>query len=296
MSYTLSTILVDLYGELGQLTVSTATSAGTTATIVDNKQANKIGDEDSVSWAAFIIEDAGGEGAAPEGEMALVTSYADSTGTFTSPASSYTVAPSTGDVYGFTNDFYPYFDMIQVVNRALKSLGEVPLTDTTTLDTAASQTEYACAVDWKRSRPLRIDVQTKTTDANDNQWQKLWNWDYIPAAAGSTSLIILPQLPAGKGLRIWYLGVHGTLSAYNDDVNEHLPDQLVLAACVEKALVWQNSRMQGGDDFLLQRLNDARQELAIAKATYAPWRPRRDPNLLILSRGVDSNNLSVPEV
>ncbi len=292
MSYTLSTLLVDLYAELGQLTVSTATG-GTTATVVDSKQADTQGDEDSVSWAAFIIESTDGE--APEGQMALVTSYTDSTGTFTSAASSYTVAPAAGDTFGFTNDFYPFYDMMRTVNRALKSLGEIPLVDTTTLDTAATQTEYTYSTSWKRAPPFRVDVQGKTTDANDNRWMQILDWEYIPATAGSTGLLVLPQLVAGRGLRVWYRGVHPILNTYEDAVYEGFPDQLVLAACVEKALVWQNSRMQGGDDFLLQRLNDARQDLAIARETYKPWQPKASPKLLILSRGAWRDQMSVPE-
>ena len=292
MSYTLSTLLVDLYAELGQLTVSTATG-GTTATIVDSKQANKHGDEDSVSWAAFIIEDSAG--AAPEGEMALVTSYTDSSGTFTSAASSYTVAPAAGDVYGFTNDFYPYYDMIRAVNRALKSLGEIPQVDTTTLDTAAAQTEYAYDTTWKRSPPFRVDYQGKTTDANDNQWLEVAEWEYIPAAAGSDGLLVIPQLPASRGIRVWYNGVHPILNTYEDAVYEGFPDQLVLAACVEKALVWQNSRMMGGDDFLLQRLNDARQDLSIARASYQMWKPPVSPGLLIVGQQVKKDRFTYPD-
>ena len=295
MSYTLSTLLIDVYAELGQLTVSTATSAGTTSTIVDSKQANQHGDEDSIMWSAFIIEDAGGESAAPEGEMALVTSYTDSTGTFTSPASSWTVAPATGDVFAWANDFYPYYDMIRAANRALKALGEIPLVDTTTLDTASSQTEYAVATTWKRNPPYRVDIETRE-DTNDNQWMQIYDWEYIPATAGSTGLLVLPQLPASKDLRVWYDGVHPILNTYEDAVYEGFPDQLVLAACVEKALVWQNSRLQGGDEFLLQRLNDARQDLAIARASYQPWKPRRRPSMLILGQVTDKNQLATPTV
>ena len=169
MSYTLSTLLVDVYGELGQLTVSTATG-GTTSTIVDSKQGDQHGDEDSIMWSAFIIEDAGGESAAPEGEMALVTSYTDSTGTFTSAASSWTVAPATGDIYAWANDFYPYYDTIRALNRGLKALGEIPLVDTTTLDVVAGQTEYTYATTWKRNPPFRVDLETKE-DTDDNQWR-----------------------------------------------------------------------------------------------------------------------------
>jgi hypothetical protein len=293
MSYKLSSLLVDLYAELGQLTVSTVSGTSSTSTIVDDKQANKHGDEDSVSWAAFIIEST--DGAAPDGEMALVTSYTDSTGTFTSAATSWTVAPAAGDVYGFTNDFYPYYDMIRAVNRALKSLGEIPLTDTTTLDTAASQTEYPYALAWKRSPPIRVDLQTRTTDANDNMWRELMDWEYIPATAGSTGLLVLPQLPSARGLRIWYNGVHPNLNTYEDAVYEGFPDQLVLAAAVEKALIWQNSRMMGGDDFLLQRLNDARVDLQIARASYKPWQPVSRPRLLITGNVVEGDRFTYPD-
>ena len=292
MSYTLSTLLVDLYAELGQLTVSTSDAAGSTATIIDGKQANKHGDEDSVNWAAFIIEST--DGLAPEGEMALVTSYTDSTGTFTSPASSWTAAPAAGDLYAFTNDFYPYYDMIRAVNRALKSLGEIPQVDTTTLDTASAQTEYAYDTDWKRSPPFRVDYQGKTTDANDNQWLEVAEWEYIPAAAGSDGLLVIPQLPASRGIRVWYNGVHPILNTYEDAVYEGFPDQLVLAACVEKALVWQNSRMMGGDDFLLQRLNDARQDLAIARVSYQMWKPPVSPGLLIVGAQVKEDRFTYP--
>ena len=291
MSYTLSSLLVDLYSELGQLTVSSATG-GTTATVVDSKQANKHGDEDSVSWAAFVIEST--DGAAPEGEMALVTSYTDSSGTFTSAATSWTVAPAAGDIYGFTNDFYPYFDMIRVVNRALKSLGEIPLTDTTTLDTATSQTEYTYALDWKRNPPIRVDIQTRLSDADNNQWRQIWDWEYIPATAGSTGLLVLPQLPNSRDLRIWYMGVHPVLNTYEDAVYEGLPDQLVLAACVEKALIWQNSRMMGGDDFLLQRLNDSRVELQIARASYKPWLPKSRPKRLTVTPYMEGDRFTYP--
>ena len=293
MSYILSTLLVDLYAELGQLTVSTATSAGSTTTIVDSKQANKHGDESSVSWAAFIIETT--DGLAPQGEMALVTDYTDSSGTFTSPASSWTVAPSTGDVFAWTNDFYPYYDMRRAVNRGIKSLGEVPLVDVTTLDTAASQTEYTYAAAWKRSPPMRVDIQGKTTDADDNLWRTITNWEYIPAKAGSTGLLVLPQLPSGRGIRVWYMGVHDALEDYGDEVYEGFPDPLVLAACVEKALVWQNSRMMGGDDFLLQRLNDARVDLQIARASYHPWKPKARPGLLIVGPAEEKDRFTYPD-
>jgi hypothetical protein len=50
---------------------------------------------------------------------------------------------------------------------------------------------------------------------------------------------------------------------------------LALAAGVERALRWQNSRMGGGDPFLMQRWNDAKMELGRAIIQFPIWRPKR---------------------
>ena len=281
MPYTLQNALVDLYTELGQLSVTTATG-GATNTVVDSKQVGLHGDDAWLDGAAFLIRDAGGAGAGPEGEMARITGYTDSTGTFTSATSAWTIAPASGDTFGFTNNFYPLFTMMELVNRSLASIGEIPLVDTTTLTTASAQTEYTYALAWKRTPPYRVDLQTRTGDTNDNQWQQIHDWEYIPATANSTGLLVLRQLPVSRALRIWYRGVHPTLTAATSVIYEGYAEELVLATAVERALRWQNSRLQGGDDFLLQRWNDAKQELERVRALYTTWFPSAHSRGLIL--------------
>ena len=168
MAFTLSNMLQGVYKALGQLRVSTATG-GSTTTIVDTKRVGTANDDDFRNGVAFVVRDAGGASAAPEGEFNRISAYVDSTGTFTVDTA-YTAAPASGDTYAWANQQYPIYEMIQAMNDGLRLLGDVPLVDTTTLDTAAAQTEYAAAVAWKRRRPYRIDIQGRTGDADDNQW------------------------------------------------------------------------------------------------------------------------------
>lgn len=289
MAFLLSNILQKAYEKLGQANYSLATG-GSTATVVDSKQAGLHGDDSWKGGGCFITRAAG---AAPENEYALVTGYTDSSGTFTSAASSYIVTPASGHTFMFVNDFYPLYTMIELANSALQSLGPIPLIDTS-ITSAASQTEYTLPVACKRQKPLRVDYQGKTGDANDNQWIAIDNWRYEPATAGTTAVLVLPQLVTGRTVRIWYMGVHPTLTTYSSVVVETIEPELATALLVEKALEWQNSRLQGGDDFLVQRWNDQKQQVLAARAQFPISKPKRRPRLMIVSGHVAEDEFTHP--
>ena len=282
MGFNLSNLLQAIYTELGQLTASTATG-GSTTTAVDSKMQGQYADDDWKDGALFVIRDAGGAGAAPEGEFKLISGYDDdgSIGTFTMDTA-LTAVIASGDTFGFANAYYPLHTMIELVNAVLRSLGDIALVDTTTLDTTGSKTEYAAAVAWKRRRPLAVDIQGKTGDVNDNHWVRVHDWDFVPAAPGSTGLIIFKSQPtSGRDMRVWYKDAHPRLSEYNDMLSETITPELAVAAGVERGLRWQNSRAGGGDPFLLQSWKDAKIELERAKIEYPVWSPRRSANLMI---------------
>lgn len=89
-------------GATGQAT------GGTQTTIVDTTrlQSSQYDSKDHVGGWARISYDAGGLGAAPQGEQGAVTAYAPSTGTITiDPAIS--VAPATGDWYELWHSINP---------------------------------------------------------------------------------------------------------------------------------------------------------------------------------------------
>lgn len=271
MSFTLSNLLREVYAELGQLQVSTATG-GDTNSLTDTKMQNSGKDDDWKDGTVFIIE---ADGAAPEGEFGRVSAYDDSAGEFTLEEALST-GIGAGDSYGLASSHFPLRTMIELVNAGLRGLGDIPLADTTALDTTVGQTEYAAALAWKRKPPVRIDYQGETGDALDNQWVRVFNWDYVPAGPGATGLIVFHrELPDGRDIRVWYGDSHPKLTAYDDVVAEVIAPELAVAAGVERALRWQNSRLGGGDPFLMQRWNDAKMELGRAIIQFPIWRPKR---------------------
>ncbi len=281
MSYTLNDILQNIYEALGQLTVTTATG-GAATNAVDSRQVGQHKDEAWKDGALFVIA---ADGAAPEGEFKRIGGYTDSSGTFILE-SALTSAIASGDTFGFASDQYPLFTMIELANAGLRALGDIALVDTATLDTASGTTEYAASVAWKRGRPLMIDLQGRTGAAGDNRWRRIFDWEFVPASPGSTGLIIFKhELPAGRDLRVWYLGSHPRLNAYDDVISETIAPELAVAAGVERALRWANSRLGGGDPFMMQRWNDAKIELARAKAEFPIWRPRRVNRLMKIVEG-----------
>lgn len=293
MALTLSDVLQAAYDGLGQLNVNLAT-AGSTTSITDTTQTD--GDDDA--WkdgAAFIVNTT--DGLSPIGQFQRVSAYVAATGVLTVDTA-FTTAVGAGDTYGLVGSYYPIRQMIFEVNAALRGLGDVDLVDTTTLDTAATTTEYAASVAWKRAKPYRVDIQGITgSSSTDNAWFTWQNWEYVPAAAGSTGKIIFPDYQyASRDIRVWYKGPHGTVAAYSDVINEGLDPEAVVQAVVARALTWQNTRSQGADQFLLQRQAEAKQELNNLIISRPRQRVKSRPKLLIVGRSnpyADDDDFSI---
>lgn len=283
MTLNLGQLLPRAYRELGDLYVSVATSGATTY-LIDTRLLQKFPDDSLKDAPVFVIRDAGGASAAPENEFTRGDGFAVGSGTLAF-VTALTTAVASGDTYGIGSEKYPLHVAIQSVNDALRSLGDFTRVDTTTLDTASSQTEYAASLTWKRKPPLRIDIQNRI-DSNDNQWTQIYNWHYTPAAGGSTGLIVFDdQLPVGYDLRVWYMGEHPEVSAYSDYIDETLDPELIMLATAERMLNWRVGQSGGSDAYLIQKLNDIRTRLSNRAVTHRPWKKRRQPRILI-TRGV----------
>lgn len=267
---------------LGQLQTSVATS-GSTTTVTDTKQAGTQGEDDAwKNGTLFIIRDAGGANAAPEGEFQRISAYDDSEGIFTVDTA-FSISPASGDEYGFSNSVYNIYDLKQICNDALADLGMVPLVDTTTLDTEANKTEYSYAVTWKYRPPLAVDIQTQTDDSNDNLWAPQAYYRYVPATAGTAAMFeLLPQPTASRDIRVWYLGHHTKLNAYSDVVNEFIFPELAVAACAFYVVDYQIGMQGGGDDSLESQYNKLADRLDRAKDKYPIWRPRKKQTILTI--------------
>lgn len=246
----LTHVLQQLLRRLGGK-VTTATG-GSTTTFIDTKLEAELegGNEDDIfnGGTVLVVEDAGGVFAAPEGEFSRITDYVASTqtGTF-SPA--ITAAIASGDKIIIAPPDFPLFDMIEVVNDALKDLTELPRFDTS-ITTTSNQTEYTLPIVVKGGRILNVEVQGITTDSNDNRWQPIPRWKEYFANAGSTGTFRLPQYPQGYTVRITYMKHHARVKAFDDYIDEHLHPHLVHSAVFAFAMQWRNDNdnIIGGAD------------------------------------------------
>ena len=284
VQFTLAECAWKTYLELGQLTVNVAT-AGSTTTIVDSKASNSGRTDQWKEGVAFIIEDSAGASAAPEGQYARISGYTDGSGTWALDAA-LTAVVAAGDTYGVAaGGRYPFRTMIEIINKAIRSLGDIVTFDTTTLDTANNKTEYTIDKDWKRKGPIRVDIQTRTGDSDDNRWYGVYNWEYIPAAPGSDGLMILSgDLPSDFDLRVAYLDQHPRLNSFADVIDEAIHPELAVAACVEKALSWQNRKLRGRNDHVKEEWNKARSDLDELIGDFHVDRPQRVSPRLNLPR------------
>ena len=295
MAFTLFDLLAETYKRLGQWNESIVTGSTLAKTAIeDSTLANEGSDDDWNKGAYFHVYNSSVAGAAPEGEVVLITDYVDSSGKFTFNTLSCT--PDTGDRYGYVSEFYPLQTMIGLANTTIQSLGTIPLIDKNTLISSAAVTEYQMEVAWKRARPDRIDLQTSIgSTASRNAWEPISDYEYEPATAGSTAgrIIFGSYLPSGRKLRLWYQGRHPYIQASTNPIYEGFEPELVTLTMVERALEWQNSRLQGGDQFLMQRWNDAKVQAQLARARYPVWKPKRKSKILQLD-GDSGDHLPYP--
>jgi len=275
MAYTLSNLLQDVFSKLGKLNVSLATG-GSDTTIIDTKLIDLGADDEWKDGIAFVIRDSAGANGAPEGEFNRISGYKNATGVFTVDTA-FTTASGSGDTYGYVNSELELQQAIMLANEGLQLLGDIPRIDTTTLDTANNQTEYAMAVAWKR-RPFRVDIQGRTDDANDNRWVTAYNWEYIVAAPGSTGLIVFDmQHVSSRDIRVWYMDSHPLLNAYSDVVYEPIQPELAAHAAYLTTLRYMNGLRRGKDDYLREQLNKAEVELDRLMAKFTVEKPGVKP-------------------
>lgn len=260
MAYILSNLIQDSYLALGQLRTTLATG-GSTSTAIDTKLASEYKDDDLKNGALFVVTDAAGLGAAPEGEYTTIKSYVQSTNTITFNVN-LTAGVVSGDTIAFATPLVPLLDMVVLANSALRSLGRIELPDTS-LTTAADTTEYTLPAALRPAPLQRVQVVDSDGEYHDVVWRYV-----TPAAAGATALLCLPQLDAGYTIRIWYLAVHPKVTVYSSKIHENIHPELAVAATAEKVIEWMQSRAGGTSDFWLQRWNIAREELRSIKRKY----------------------------
>src|SRR3990172_74529 len=239
MTITLFELIRDVASHVGALVEGVATG-GSTTTIIDTV----VRTEPDDYWNggdALIIYDAGGAGAAPQGEIKRITDFVSSTSTIT--AGTFSVSVAASDRYAIMRRAYGenvrWSDVItQKINQALLALGPIETVDTTTITIATDQTEYELPLAAKQDL-RKVWLQVDNTDANDNRWIEFNDWYIETKGAGSKSLLVLNrQLATGYKLKLVYLSDHTRLNAYTDKLNEIVPMQRVLYPATRDTFLW----------------------------------------------------------
>ena len=223
-----ATTLGDLVGRVarayGHYLRGTATG-GSTSTVVDSAALTEAND----FWnnhRVYIVEDAGGAGAAPEGEERQVTDHNQGTTTLTvSPA--FTAAVATGDVY----EILPARrdDIVEAINQAIRSAGDtwlVPVEDTSSVTVGVGDFDYSLPADlvallavWRRE-----DASSAWTVVPPAHWR-------MYGTPGSLNLYFntLDSVDAGDTLRLDYLARVSQLEDDTDTlgIGEPAEDELV---------------------------------------------------------------------
>jgi hypothetical protein len=79
-------------------------------------------------------------------------------------------------------------------------------------------------------------------------------------------------------IRVWYRGPHPRVSEYNDPIDGRIHPEVLTQNLISVALDWNNTRIRGGDKYLIQRQNKAEQDKLNVEAdepvVVKPVRPR----------------------
>lgn len=264
--FQLTHLLQDAWYRMGQLKTWKVTG-GTPTTTINTAWAGveeEIFEDDDpalIYGSIVVVTDSAGAGAAPEGEIARITDYDSASQTLTHDAVSSTI--SSGDRVAIASPLFPFEDMKELANIAIRKLGKIDKIDTS-LTSVGGQTEYTMPI---RVKPKRVRVYT-IGESGNHKPKIVQGWDVIPAAAGTGWTLVLPELTQGYTIELLYEDFHTELTAFDSEIMEVFNPELVVNALVTEALQWYNNQIGGTNNYFSQRENKALQDLQMAKAEY----------------------------
>ena len=233
MTYTLFDLTYKVARELGLAKEGVATG-GSTTSLVDTLMRTEPDDYWN-NGTVWVLRDAGGAEAAPEGEYAVITDFVQSTSTMT--IQTLTAAIAGGDRYGCMMRYIPLDVIIQQINDALMLLGTIPYADKVSITIENNKTEYALPIASKQD--LREVWLQTNLDLTDNQYVKLYNWKVEQADPGAAPRLILPeQYTAGYALKLVYMANHPAMLVATATLSEFVPVERVIVPAVLGCYKW----------------------------------------------------------
>lgn len=249
MSKTLFDLTYELARSLGVVNEGVATG-GSATTIADTVE--RLEDDDF--WnngSAWILYDAAGAGAAPQGEFSFVSDFA-TTGGIVSLRTTLTAAVAAGDRYAIARERYPLNLLNQKINEALTGV-VIEKTDITTITIADSQTEYSLPSDVIEMKEVWI---SSNDDTDDNRWEQVFDWTVQKSATGTANKIIFGhQYSTSAVVKLIYLAYHATLRAATDKLDDTIHINRVIYTAAVGCLLWRKAKVGESDPSLNELLN-----------------------------------------
>ena len=118
-------------------------------------------------------------------------------------------------------------------------------------------------------------------------------WEYIPATAGSTGLLVIPQYAAGRGIRVWYKDKHPAVRVYSSVIREEIHPEWLVWETVYRALRWRKGMQDApsGVEDMLREADQRRQEYGFL---HKPIETRRKGRLFHVGNNVSEDKFSYP--
>jgi hypothetical protein len=234
---------------LGVVNEGTATGGSTTSLVdtVELIQADDFWNKGTV-WVTY---DAGGAGAAPQGEYSVITAFTASSDTATL-RSTLTAAIAVGDKYAIARPRYPLALLTSKINEVLRTI-PIQKDDISTVTIAADQLEYSLPADvWDLKQ---VWVHTDD-DTNATQPVQIFDWSVKKSATGTANVLMLErQFATDTLLTLKYLTDHQTLRASTDKLDTTIHVNRVIYNAVVGCLLWRKAKIGQLDENENQLLN-----------------------------------------
>jgi hypothetical protein len=232
--------------------VATGGSATTIADTVERIEENDFWN----GGTAWILYDAGGLGASPQGKYSFISDFATSGGVITL-RDTVTDSVAAGDRYAIAGIRYPLQLLIQKVNE---TFGVIEKVDTSTVTLANDQREYSLPSDVLDLK--EVYIQTNADSSDDNGWEKIYDWDTQKSATGTANkLILMRQFVSGYAVKLRYLTYHAKLQVATDKLDDSIHINKVVYNAAVGCLLWRKAKV-GESDLTVNDLLNYYQRLA----------------------------------
>ncbi len=261
--------------EIGILQEGEATG-GSTTTLIDTLNLDQVDDywNNGTVWFPY-----GATPATPQGEYTVVSDFDNGTNTATITAVTATTSGIRYAIAKGGKTGYRLDQIITAINRVVQSI-HIRTVDTTTVDTAAAQTEYTLPTGINTEN-IEVWIETIISDADDNQWVKAYN-TYIQKTAGGTAdtLVFPEQPPYPRDVKLVYGAPHVLLIAYTDKLDEDVHEERIVYKAAYNLLRNFRMREESKDEWLLEAIAELRALAQQAELMYPVPAPKRQGTIL----------------